>query len=122
MTDRRSSGTNISITGSPGAAIASGAGARASGSSVREKAGAATIERIGRLLADLEQAVAALPSPQAREALHDIRQTQAEMSRPRPSMEIIRLTLDRLAVTVGSVAGLLAKVEQVKELITPLIH
>ena len=115
-------GTNISISGSPGSAIASGDRAQASGSFTQNQAAADTLRQIDRLLAELEAGARALPSAEAEDALDEIERVRAEVHHRRPKAESIRLTLTRLAGAVGGAVSLLAKVDEVAELVTHLVH
>lgn len=115
-------GTNISVSGSPGAAIASGDSAQASGYSIQNQEAADTLQRIDRLLAELEASARALPSAEAEDALDELERVRAEVHHRRPNAESIRLTLTRLAGAVGGAVGLLAKVNEVAELAAHLVH
>jgi hypothetical protein len=119
---RTPGGTNISMTGSPGGAVASGDGARASGYSVQNQGAADTLQRIGSLLAELEAGVRQLEPERADEAIEEIDRIRTETKRRKPSTEILRVTLERLAKVIGPAVGLLAKVDEVKDLITILVH
>ncbi|MBV9382051.1 MAG: hypothetical protein JOY82_28340 [Streptosporangiaceae bacterium] len=113
--------TGVNISGNSGSNIAFGAGAQVT--VTQNQTAADALARIDRLLAELEEAAARQlgPAP-AGDALDEIELVRAEVHQRRPKTDSIRLTLGRLAAAVGSAAGLLAKVDEVKELVTLLVH
>lgn len=78
--------------------------------------------RLDAALAELSGGLRELPPERAAEAGEDIELFRTEIGRERPSGDRLRRILARLAVTVGSAAALLAKVDQIKDLVTTLIR
>lgn len=121
------SGTGASagfaITGSTisGSAIAMGAGSRAQQVSYGTDS-SGTLAQIDRLLQELREGAAGLEADQAEAVADDVERLEAEIHRRKPDRDSIGLLLGRLAQRVGAAAALLANVEQVRELITALLH
>ncbi len=83
---------------------------------------AETVRRIDALLADLETQAGTLVPERAEDIADDVGRLRAEVHHRRPSADSIRLILGRLTGAVAATATLLAKVDQIKDLITQLIR
>lgn len=112
--------TGVNISGNSASNIAFGAGAQVT--VTQNQQAADTLRQIDRLLAELEAGARALPSAEAEDALDEIERVRAEVHHRRPKAESIRLTLTSLAGAVGGAVSLLAKVDEVAELVTHLVH
>jgi hypothetical protein len=80
------------------------------------------LELIDRLLRKLQADASMLEGEQAENVLDDVQRLHTEVHSRRPSAESIRIMLSRLTKAASSTAALLASVEQVKELISALLH
>jgi hypothetical protein len=78
--------------------------------------------RIDQLLRKLEADAGLLRTGEAEVVLDDVRRLHTEVHARRPSMEGLRAMLSRLTAATSSAAGLLATVEQIKELISAIAH
>jgi hypothetical protein len=112
--------TGVNISGNSASNIAFGAGAQVT--VTQNQAAADTLQRIDRLLGELEAGARALPPAEAEDALDEIERVKAEVHHRKPNAESIRLTLTRLSGAVGGAVGLLAKVSEVADLVTHLVH
>lgn len=107
------------ITGNVGA-IATGQHGQATGH-VYGSAGD-PLEMIDRLLRKLEADAAQLEGQQAEDVVDDVQRLHTEVHSRRPSADSIRLMLSRLTQATSSTAALLGTVEQIKELISAILH
>lgn len=98
--------------------VAAGRNARA----VQNISQAPAVVRIEVLLSELETEAKTLLPAQADDISEDIDRFREESKRRRPSADSIRLILGRLSGAVAGTATLLAKVDQIKDLIGPLMH
>lgn len=80
------------------------------------------LEMFDRLLRKLEADASMLEGEQAEDVLDDIQRLDTEVHSRRPSAEGIRAMLSRLTSATKSTAALLATVEQIKELISVILH
>jgi len=80
------------------------------------------LEMIDRLLRKLQADAGELGDEQAADVLDDAQRLHTEVHSRRPSAESIRLMLARLAKATGSTASLLAAVEQIKDLVSAILH
>jgi hypothetical protein len=80
------------------------------------------LEMIDRLLRKLQADAGELGDEQAADVLDDAQRLHTEVHSRRPSAESIRLMLARLAKATGSTASLLATVEQIKDLVSAILH
>lgn len=111
------SGVNIS-GGNVSGPVAAGKNARA----IQVNQGADALARLDAALSELAGGVSELPAEQAADAGDQIELFRAEIGKQRPSGERLRRILARLTVTVGSAAALLAKIDQIKDLVTLLLR
>jgi hypothetical protein len=77
-------------------------------------------EEIDHLLQELQ--AGALEDEYAKDVLDDVQRLHTEVHSRRPSEQSIRLLLRRIIQTVSSSPALAATADQVKELITKLLH
>jgi hypothetical protein len=117
------SGANrgIYMTGGTIGAVALGKGAKAK----QMNYGAAAsdpLEMIDRLLSKLEAEAVILEGEQAEDVIDDVQRLHTEVHSRRPSAEGIRSMLSRLTKATSSTATLLATVDQIKDLVTVLLH
>ena len=77
---------------------------------------------IDRLLRKLAADAERLEGEQAEDVLDDAQRLHTEVHSRRPSAESIRAMLSRLTTATSSTASLLATVEQIKELISAILH
>ena len=118
MTDRiENSGVYIA-GGSVSGPVAAGRNAQATQNITQAPAGV----RIEVLLGELETAARTLLPARADDVSEDVDRLRDEVKRRRPSADSIRLILGRLSGAVAGTATLLAKVDQIKDLIGPLVH
>ncbi|MGD0244827.1 MAG: hypothetical protein ABSB59_31490 [Streptosporangiaceae bacterium] len=108
------------ISGSVGA-IATGSHGQATGN-VYGAAASDPLALIDGLLRKLEADAGQLEGEQAGEVLDDVQRLHTEIHSRRPRAESIRLMLSRLTTATSSTAALLASVEQVKELVSAILH
>jgi hypothetical protein len=108
------------IDGNVGA-IATGQYGQATGN-VYGSAPGDPLEMIDRLLRKLESGASVLEGEQAEDVLDDAQRLHTEVHSRRPSAESIRLMLSRLTSATSSTAALLATVEQIKELVSAILH
>ncbi len=80
------------------------------------------LEMLDRLLRKLEADAGVLEGEQADDVLDDVQRLHTEVHSRRPSAESIRLMLSRLTSATSSTAALLATVEQIKELVSAILH
>ena len=113
-------GNEFHIGGNVGA-IATGQHGQATGNVYGSGAGD-SLEMIDRLLRKLEADAGMLEGEQAEEVLDDVQRLHTEVHSRRPSVESIRVMLSRLTKATSSTAALLATVEQIKELISAILH
>jgi hypothetical protein len=99
--------------------VAGGYGAHAT--QVNQAAGD-VLERLEHLLGLLEAGASSLERGQADYVIDDVVSLRAEMGHARPDPGRVRRLLRRLAAQVAPVAALLDVVNQVKDLVTPLLH
>jgi hypothetical protein len=85
-------------------------------------AGTETVQRIERLLTELEAQARTLVPGQADDVADEAGRLRAEVHHRRPSAESMRVILGRLARAVAGTAALAANVEQISTLITQLVH
>jgi len=102
-------------------AIATGQYGQATGN-VYGSASGDRLETIDRLLRKLQADASQLGDEQAADVLDDAQRLHTEVHNRRPSAESIRLMLGRLAKATSSTASLLATVEQIKDLISAILH
>lgn len=102
-------------------AIATGQYGQATGNVYGSAAGD-PLEMIDRLLRKLEADAGVLEGEQAEDVLDDVQRLHTEVHRRRPSAEGIRVMLSRLTSATSSTAALLTTVEQIKELISAILH
>jgi hypothetical protein len=102
-------------------AIATGQYGQATGNVYGSAAGD-PLEMIDRLLRKLAADAGQLDGEQAEDVLDDAQRLHTEVHSRRPSTESIRLMLSRLTTATSSTATLLATVEQIKELISAILH
>ena len=101
--------------------VAGGYGAHAT--QVNQGSGADDVlERLERLLELLEAGVSSLEPGQAEYVIDDVGRLREEVRHARPDPGRIRQLLGRLAAQVAPTAALLDVVNQVKDLVTPLLH
>jgi hypothetical protein len=108
------------IGGSVGA-IATGPHGEATGT-VYSSGADDPLEMIDRLLRKLEADAGMLEGEQAEDVLDDVQRLHTEVHSRRPRAESIRLMLSRLTKATSSTAALLATVEQIKELVSAILH
>ena len=108
------------IDGNVGA-IATGQYGQATGNVYGSAAGD-SLEIIDRLLRKLAADAGQLEGEQAEDVLDDTQRLHTEVHSRRPSAESIRVMLSRLTTATSSTASLLATVEQIKELISAILH
>lgn len=97
--------------------VAAGKGARATQFTQTNVLG-----QIDELLRSIEDEASSLDPEAAADVADDVRRVRDEVHHRRPDAESIRRVLTRLAATVGSAATLLAKIDQVRDLITQLVR
>jgi phage shock protein A len=102
-------------------AIATGQYGQATGN-VYGSANDDPLEMIDRLLRKLQADASQLGDEQGADVLDDAQRLHTEVHNRRPSAESIRLMLARLAKATSSTASLLATVEQIKDLISAILH
>jgi len=113
-------GHEFHIGGNVGA-IATGQYGQATGNVYDSTAGD-PLEMIDRLLRKLQADAGQLEDEQAADVLDDAQRLHTEVHSRRPSAEGIRLMLSRLTKATSSTASLLATVEQIKDLISAILH
>ncbi|HEY0719245.1 MAG TPA: hypothetical protein VGD68_16655 [Streptosporangiaceae bacterium] len=115
--------SGISITGGSfsGAAFAAGAHARAHQIS-HAPDDSALLARIDHLLRQLEDGATELEADDAEAVADDVERVRAEIRQRKPEPDTLSRLLGRLTTRVSSAAALLTAVDQVKELITSLLH
>lgn len=111
------SGVHVS-GGSVSGPVAAGKHARA----IQVNQGSDALSRLDAALAELASGVGDLPAGQADEAGDQIELFRAEIGKERPDTGRLGRILARLTVTVGSAAALLAKIDQIKDLVTILLR
>ena len=111
----------FNIDGNVGA-IATGQYGQATGNVNVSAGGGDPLEMIDRLLRKLEADAGTLDGEQAEDVLDDAKRLHTEVHSRRPSAEGIRALLARLTTATGSTATLLATVEQIKELVSAILH
>jgi hypothetical protein len=102
-------------------AIATGQYGEATGN-VYVAGGDDPLEMIDRLLRKLEADASMLEGERAEDVVDDVKRLHTEVHSRRPRVEAIRAMLSRLTTATSSTAALLASVEQVKELISAILH
>jgi len=110
----------IIISGGNSGAVATGH-ARATAVTYSSDSGD-PLEMIDRLLQQLEADAAMLEGEQAEDVIDDAHRLHTEVHSRRPSAESVRGLLSRLTKAAGSTATLLATVDQIKDLVTVLLH
>ena len=80
------------------------------------------LEMIDRLLRKLEADASALDSDAAEDVIDDAHRLHTEVHSRKLSAENIRAVLSRLSAATTSTATLLATVDQIKDLVTVLLH
>ena len=80
------------------------------------------LEMIDRLLRKLEADAVMLDSERAEEVIDDAKRLHTEVHSHKPSAAGIRAVLGRLATATSSTATLLATVEQIRELVSAILH
>ncbi len=80
------------------------------------------LEMIDRLLRKLEADAGLLEGEQAEDVVDDAQRLHTEVHSRRPRVESIRVMLSRLTSATSSTAALLATVEQIKELVSAILH
>lgn len=80
------------------------------------------LEMIDRLLRKLEADANALAGEQADDVIDDVHRLGTEVHRRKLSAENILAALSRLKTAAASSAALLATVDQIKDLITVILH
>ena len=113
-------GSDFHIAGDVGA-IATGKYGQATQNSYGSVAGD-PMEMIDRLLRKLEADAGTLEGEQAGDVVDDVQRLHTEVHSRRPSAESIRVMLSRLTSATSSTAALLATVEQIKELVSAILH
>jgi len=108
------------IDGNVGA-IATGQYGQATGNVYGSAAGD-PLEMIDQLLRKLAADAGQLEGEQAEDVLDDAQRLHTEVHSRRPSAESIRVMLSRLTAATSSTASLLATVEQIRELISAILH
>jgi hypothetical protein len=108
------------ITGNVGA-IATGPHGQATGY-VYSSGGVDPLELIDQLLSKLAADASLLPADQADEVRDDVQRLHTEVHSRRPSAESIRTMISRLTNAASSTAALLASVEQIRDLVTAILH
>jgi hypothetical protein len=98
--------------------IAAGKGAQAT----QVGQAADILGQIDVLLRAMTDETRALEPGRAEDAMDDIDRVRAEIHHRKPDLESVRRLLTRLAVTAGSAVGLLAKIDEVRDLVTQLVH
>ena len=110
----------IVISGGNSGAVATGHG-RATAVPYSSDSGD-PLEMIDRLLQQLEADASTLEGEQAEDVVDDAHRLHAEVHSRRPSVESVRRLLSRLTQATSSTAALLATVDQIKDLVTVLLH
>jgi hypothetical protein len=80
------------------------------------------LEMIDRLLRKLEADAGVLAGEQGEDIVDDVQRLHTEVHSRRPRAESIRVMLSRLTSATSSTAALLATVEQIKELVSAILH
>jgi hypothetical protein len=80
------------------------------------------LEMIDRLLRQLEADASVLDSDAAEDVIDDAHRLHTEVHSRKLSTENIRAVLSRLSAATTSTATLLATVDQIKDLVTVLLH
>jgi len=80
------------------------------------------LEMIDRLLRKLEADAGALGGERAEDVVDDVHRLQTEVHSRKLSAENIRAALSRLSAATTSTATLLATVEQIRALVTAILH
>jgi len=114
-------GSNEFHIGGNVGAIATGQYGQATGN-VSGSAAGDPLEIIDRLLRKLQAEAGQLGDDQAADVLDDTQRLHTEVHSRKPSAESIRLMLARLVRATSSTASLLATVEQIKDLISAIVH
>ena len=114
-------GSNEFHIGGNVGAIATGQYGQATGNVYGSAAGD-QLEMIDQLLRKLQADAGQLGDDQAADVLDDAQRLHTEVHSRRPSAESIRLMLARLAKATSSTASLLATVEQIKDLVSAILH
>jgi len=102
-------------------AIATGQYGQATGT-VHDSRTGDPLEMIDELLRKLKADTGMLEDEQAEEVLDDIQRLHTEVHSRRPRAESIRAMLSRLTKATSSTAALLTTVEQIKDLISAIVH
>lgn len=98
--------------------VAAGRNAQA----IQNNTQAPAVVRIEVLLGELETEARTLLPAHAEDVSDDVSRLREEVKRRRPSADSLRMILGRLSGAVAGTATLLAKVDQIKDLIGPLVH
>jgi hypothetical protein len=104
-----------------GAAFAAGAGAHAQ----QFSAGldhAETLAQIDRLLQQLRDGASALAADEAEAVADDVERIGAEVHHRKPDQDSLSRLLGRITARLGPAVPLLTVVDQLKDLITTLLH
>lgn len=80
------------------------------------------MEMIDRLLRKLEVDAGMLEGEQAEDVVDDVQRLHTEVHSRRPRAESIRAMLSRLTSATSSTAALLTTVEQIKDLVSAILH
>lgn len=80
------------------------------------------LEMIDRLLRKLEADASVLDGQRAEDVVDDVQRLHTEVHSRRPSADTIRTIFSRLTTATSTTAALLTTVEQIKELISALLH
>lgn len=80
------------------------------------------LEMIDRLLGKLETDAGMLDGERAEDLIDDAKRLHTEIHSRKPSAASIRTLLARLTTTASSAATLLATVEQIRELVSAILH
>ena len=102
-------------------AIATGQYGQATGNVYDSGAGDA-LEMIDRLLSKLEADAGLLQDEQAEGVVDDVQRLHTEVHSRRPNADSIRRMLSRLTTATSSTAALLATVDQIKDLVSAILH
>jgi hypothetical protein len=80
------------------------------------------LETIDRLLRKLAADAGRLESEQAEDIVDDAQRLHTEVHSRKPNAESIRVMLSRLHTATSSTAALLSVVEQIRELVSAILH
>lgn len=83
---------------------------------------AVVIARVDELLAALRACAPQLPPDQAEMLVEGADQLRDEVHNGRPSAERVRIALRNLGVAAAPVVSVLAQVNEIKDLVTSLLH